>query len=268
MHLVATVQPVPALEQAVASLIETAGMTAAEARMRLAPEPPALLARLPPDRAAAMVAALGRVGAKALALDEDVPSDAERFQVRSFVFDEAGARFTARSGETLQLGWEAVRLVLRGVRAERMTTAHTESTRQFSLGRTVLTGGLVMTKKTTSTVHGHGESSEQFVLVHGEAGERVLLAEGTLEFSGLGPLLQPSRTANVGVIAGELKRHATRAFHDDRLVRLGRRALPFLVGGERTVRAGGSEVRRQDTRGAVDVLAEVLDRAVRAGLLG
>jgi len=268
VHLVATVQAVPALEAAVAALIEAAGMTAAEARMRLAPEPPALLARLPPDRAATLVAALRMAGAKAVAIDEDVPADEDRFQVRSFVFEESGASFTARSGETLSLGWEAVRLVLRGVRAERTTTAHTESSTRFSLGRTVLTGGLVMTKKTTSTVHGHQESSEQFVLVHGEAGERALLAEGSLEFTGLGPLMQPSRTANVGVVAAELKRRAPQAFHDDRLVRLGRRALPFLVGGERTVRAGGSEVRRQDTRGSVDVLAEVLDRAVRAGLLG
>ena len=268
MHLVATVQPISAPDAAVEALIESAGMTAAEARMRLAPEPPALLARLPPDRAAALVAALTKAGTRAVALDEDVPSDAERFQVRSFAFEDTGASFTARDGATLQLGWDAMRLVLRGVRAESTTTARTERTTRFSLGRTVLTGGLGMTKKTTSTVHGQQESSEQFVLVHGDAGERVLLAEATLEFSGLGSLMQPSRTANVGVIAAELKRRAPRAFHDDRLVRLGRRALPFLVGGERTVRAGGSEVRRTDTRGSVDVLAEILDRAVRAGLLG
>jgi len=268
MHLVATVQAVAELDAGVAALIETAGMTAAEARMRLAPEPPALLARLSPDHAAALAAALAKAGAKAVAIDEDVPSDADRFQVRTFAFEDSGASFTARDGETLRLDWEAVRLVLRGARAERTTTAHTESSTRFSLGRTVLTGGLVMTKKTTSTVHGQQESSEQFVLLHGEAGERVLLAEGTIEFSGLGALMQPSRTANVGIIAAELKRRAPRAFHDDRLVRLGRRALPFLVGGERTVRAGGSEVRRQDTRGSVDVLAEILDRAVRVGLLG
>ena len=268
MHLVATVQPVPELEAAAGALVEAAGMTAAEARMRLAPEPPAILARLPAERARAVVAALARAATKALAIDDDVPTDTDRFRVRSFALGESGARFTNRGGETLELQWDTVRLVLRGIRSERTTTAHTESRTQFSLGRTVLSGGLVLTKKTSSTVHGHEESAEQFILVHGEAGERVLLSERTLEFTGLGPLLQPARTANLGVLAQELKRHAPRAFHDDRLLRLGRRALPFVVGGDRTVRAGESEVRKQDTRGSVDVLAEVLDRAVREGLLG
>jgi|GEM_PF-321949 len=268
MQLVATVRPPPDLERAVSTLVTAGGMTAAEARMRLAPEPPALLARLPGDRAEALVAALGRAGLVTVAIDEDLPGRHSRFQARSFAFDDAGARFTARSGETLVLPWGAVRLVLRGLRSERTTMEHTETSRKLSVGRAVLTGGLVMTRKTTSTVHGSQEQSEQLVLVHGEAGERVVLAEGTLEFSGLGPLLQPARTANMGVLAEELKRRAPRAYHDDRLVRIGRRALPFLLGGEHAVQAGGAAVRRTDTRGSVDVLAEVLDRAVRVGLLG
>jgi hypothetical protein len=268
MQLVATVRQAANVDAAVAALVTAAGMTAAEARMRLAPEPPALLARVPADRAAALVEGLGRAGLVALAIEESVPAESDRFSARSFVFEDTGARFTARSGETLTLPWDTVRLVLRGVRAARTTTEHTETTRKFSVGRAVLTSGLVMTRKTTSTVHGLQESSEQLVLVHGDAGERVILGEATVEFSGLGPLLQPARTANMGVIAEELKRRAPRAFHDDRLVRLGRRALPFVLGGEHAVRSGDSEVRRSDTRGSIDVLAEVLDRAVRTGLLG
>ena len=267
MHLVATVSQATDLESAVAALVATAGMTAAEARMRLAPEPPAVLARLPADRAAGVVAALVRVGLPALAIDERVPSDADRFQARSFAFEPAGARLTARDGEALTLPWIEVRLVLRGVRTARTTSQRTETSRKFALGRAVLTGGLVVTKKTTATVGGSQEDSEQFLLMHGHAGQRVMLAENALEFSGLGALLQPARTANLGVLAQELRRRTPQAFHDDRLVRLGRRALPFVLGGEAVARAGGAEVRRTDTRGSVDVLAEVLDRAVEAGLL-
>lgn len=267
MHLVATVGQATDLESVVSTLVATAGMTAAEARMRLAPEPPAVLARLPADRAAGVVAALVQAGLPALAIDERVPSDADRFQARSFAFESAGARLTARDGEALTLPWDEVRLVLRGVRTARTTSQHTETTRSLALGRAVLTGGLVMTKKTTSTVRGSEEESEQFVLMHRHAGQRVMLAENALEFSGLGALLQPARTANIGALAQELRRRTPQAFHDDRLVRLGRRALPFVLGGEAVARSGSSEVRRADTRGSVDVLAEVLDRAVQAGLL-
>lgn len=252
MQLVATVRPAQDVDAAVSTLVTAAGMTAAEARMRLAPEPPALLARLPAGRAGPLTEALGRAGLVALAIDEDVPAEGDRLSARSFVLDDADAHFTARSGQTLTIGWAAVRLVLRGLRVARTTTEQTETTRRLSVGRAVLTGGLVMTRKTTSTRQAAREDSEQFVLVHGDGGERIILAEGTVEFSGLGPLLQPSRTANIGVIAQELRRRAPGAFHDDRLVRLGRRALPFVLGG----------------RSSVDVLAEVLDRAVRAGLLG
>jgi hypothetical protein len=102
------------------------------------------------------------------------------------------------------------------------------------------------------------EDTEQLVLLHTDA-LRLFLGEQALEFSGLGPLLQPARTANLGVLQQELVRRTPRAFHDDRLLRLGRRALPFVL--------GGSGERRSDTRSSVDVLAEVLDQAVRTGLL-
>jgi hypothetical protein len=258
MHLVASIRPASDLEAAVAALVASAAMTKAEARMRLAPEPPALLARLPPEDAARVVSELGRAGTPAVAVDEDVPSDSERFQVRSFAFEAGSGQFTSRSGESLAMPWDDVRLLLRGVRASRTTTEHTETRQKFSPGRAVLTGGLVFTKKTTSTVRNVHEDSEQFLLLHSDAGLRLFLGEQGLEFSGLGPLLQPVRTANLGVLVQELRQRTPRAFHDDRLLRLGRRALPFVLGGNE---------RRSSTRTSVDVLAEVLDRAVRTGLL-
>jgi len=257
MHLVASIKKASDLEAAVAALEASAAMTKAEARMRLAPEPPALLARLPPEVAAGVVTALGRAGLPALAVDEDVPSDSERLQVRGFAFEAGSGQFNSRTGEALAVPWDDVRLVLRGVRTSRTTTEHTETRQKLAPGRAVLTGGLVFTKKTTSTIRNVQEDSEQFLLVHTDA-VRLILAEQALEFSGLGPLLQPARTANLNVLQQELQRRTTRAFHDDRLLRLGRRALPFILGGNE---------RRSDTRGVVDVLAEVLDQAVRTGLL-
>lgn len=215
VHLVATVLQPKSVDAAVSALVTAAGMTPAEARMRLAPEPPALLARLPPDWAESLVQALAQSGLAALALEEAVPTDSDRFQARSFAFQPDGLHVTARSGATLTLAWDAIRLVLRGVRDSHTTSEHTETSRKLAPGRAVLTGGLVMTRKTTSTVRETEHASEQFVLVHAEGGERVVLAEQALEFSGLGPLLQPVRATNMGLIAQELKRRSPRACHDD-----------------------------------------------------
>jgi len=258
MHLVASIRPASDLEAAVAALVASAAMTKAEARMRLAPEPPALLARLPQEDATRVVTELGRAGLPALALDEDVSSDSQRFQVRSFSFEAGSGQFTSRTGETLAVPWDDVRLVLRGARTSRTTTEHTETRQKLAPGRAVLTGGLVFTKKTTSTVRNVHEDSDQFLLLHTDA-LRLILGEHLLEFSGLGPLLQPARTANLGVLMQELRRRTPQAFHDDRLLRLGRRALPSVL--------GGSGERRSDTRSSVDVLAALLDQAVRTGLL-
>jgi hypothetical protein len=208
MYLVASIRPASDLDAAVAALVASAAMTHAEARMRLAPEPPALLARLPAEDAVRVVAELGRAGLPALTLDEDVPSDSDRFQVRSFAFEAGSVQLTSRIGETLAVPWDDVRLILRGVRTSRTTTEHTETRQKFAPGRAVLTGGLVFTRKTTSTVRNVQEASEQFLLLHTDAGLRLFLGEEALEFSGLGPLLQPARTANLGVLAQELRRRA------------------------------------------------------------
>ena len=258
MHLVSSLRPASDLDAAVAALVASAAMTRAEARMRLAPEPPALLARVPEEDALRVVAELERAGLPSLAVDEDVPSDSERFQVRSFAFEPGSGQFISRTGEALVVPWDEVLLVLRGARTSRTTTEHTETQRKLAPGRAVLTGGLMFTRKTTTTVRDVHEDAEQFLLLHSGAGLRLMLAEQALEFSGLGALLQPARTANLGVLQQELRRRTPRAFHDDRLLRLGRRALPFILGGNE---------RRSDTRGSVDVLAEVLDQAVRTGLL-
>src|SRR5262249_52582409 len=110
MHLVASIRLASDLDAAITALEASAAMTRAEARMRLAPEPPALLVRLPVDDAIRVVAELERAGLPSLDLDEDVPSDSDRFQVRSFAFEQGSGQFISRIGETIAVPWDDVRL--------------------------------------------------------------------------------------------------------------------------------------------------------------
>ena len=256
MHLVASIRPASDLEAAVEALVASAAMTKAEARMRLAPEPPALLVRLPPEDAVRVVTELGRAGLPALALDEDVPSDSERFQVRSFAFEAGpdssppgpGRRSPCRGTTS---GWCCAacerpapppstprhgRSSRRAGGADRRPGVHQED----HLDRPERPGGLRAV---------HPPPHRCAAVDPRRAGARVLRPRS---------LLQPARTANLGVLTQELRRRAPRAFHDDRLLRLGRRTLPFVLGGNE---------QRSNTRGSVDVLAAVLDQAVRTGLL-
>ncbi|HUL61375.1 MAG TPA: hypothetical protein VLU43_19005 [Anaeromyxobacteraceae bacterium] len=84
MKLVATVRAPDQPEEAARAVAEAAGLALAEARMRLAPEPPALLALLEGEKADRVAALLRRGGLAAVAVDARVPSDRQRVVARTF----------------------------------------------------------------------------------------------------------------------------------------------------------------------------------------
>jgi hypothetical protein len=267
MRLVAIVRTPEPLEEAASVLAEAAGLALAEARMRLAPEPPALLTRLEPDRADALVLALRKAGLAALSVPAGVPGDKDRVVARSLSFNDAGVTFTARSGESAVMGWTEVAAIFRGLRSSRSEVERTEKSRSFSVGAALATSGLMMTRTSTRTVRSSEESTEQVIFIYPRAGRAALLAERELDFSCLGSGMSPSSTANMVELARRLREKATSAFYDERLLRLGRRPLPFLARGESRSQTATTTVTRADSGAALDVLAEVMHRALVEGLL-
>lgn len=267
MKLVAIVHPPPRPDEAARALADAAGVTLAEARMRLAPEPPALLARLAPDEADALVSALRKAGLAALAVEARCPTDKDRTVARSIAFDGAGITFTPRFGDPLAVEWTGVTAVLRGVRASRSEVERTEKSRSFSVGTAVMTGGLKVTRTSTKTVRSAAEATEQVILVYASGGRAATLAETQLDFSCLGAGMQPSATGNMVELARLLRERARGAFYDERLVRLGRRPLPFLAGGESRTQTATMSATHTDTSGTLDTLAEVLRQALAQALI-
>lgn len=267
MKLVAIVQPVARPDEAARAVADAAALTLAEARMRLAPEPPALLARLEPGRADLLVLALRKAGLAALAVDARCPTDEDRVVARGFALDGAGVTLTPRFGDPVTFAWAEVLAVLRGVRASRTETRRTEKTKRFSAGAAVLSGGLKLTRTSTTTERSSQEELEQVILVYARDGRTATLAERELDFSCLGAGMQPTSTGNMVELARRLRERATGAFHDDRLVRLGRRPLPFLAAAESRSSTGASATTRTDTSSSLDTLAEVMRRALAEGLL-
>jgi hypothetical protein len=261
VKLVALVSAAQDPDEAVRALTEAAGSTAAEARMRLAPEPPALLARLEDAAADELVAKLRKAGLAALAIDARVPSDSHRLQVRKFALEKDALKLETRAAETADLPWGDLALILRAQRIRRAETDKTETTKRLSIGSAVLTGGLKMTSTKTSVVRSAEEQSEQLLLIYARDGRVAELAETALDWSGLGAL-QPSRTANFLELTKRVREKAPQAAYDERLVRLGRRSLPFGgLKGEQRVTTGKSSTLHTDTAGTVDILAELLWQA-------
>ena len=135
MKLVAIVRAPRQPEEAAKALADASGLTLAEARMRLAPEPPALLARLEPDEAAALVVSLRKGGLAALAVDVPCPTGKDRTVAHSFSFSDAGITFMPRFGDSMQVLWADVLAILRGLRASRSDVERTEKEIEELLGR-------------------------------------------------------------------------------------------------------------------------------------
>jgi len=267
MHLVALLRRPEDPAAAARVLIDASGMTPAEAKMRLAPEPPALLARLPEDSAQAVVDALRAAELSALALDEVVPRDPERTVARTLAFGPGALTVTPRAGPRVEIPWEDVTVILRAASAVRTTTDVTTTSTKFSPAMAIATGGLKMKSKVEETTRTTQSDAEQAIYVYGAGGVAAVLRERAMDFSCLGKDVQPVRLANLATIVRMLRERAKQAAYDERLVRLGTRALPFVLAGETRMATGSVSTARMNTAPGVDVLAEVLRQAFERGLL-
>lgn len=265
--LVAIVQTPKYPESAATALGRATGLTLAEARIRLAPEPPAILASLAPQPAAALVAELRNEGVAALTVERSAASEGPRVVARTAVLGPTGGTFQARTGAALELPWAEVVTLLRGISAIRSETAVTEKSSKFSVSTALATQGLKMSQTFEKTTRSQQEETEQVILIYGRSGQHIVLRDRELDFSCLGAEKQTTRPANMTVLARVLKERAPSAFYDERLLRLGRRSLPMFLGGETRVQHGKVEKTQVDTSGGLELLGEILYRAVQEKLL-
>jgi hypothetical protein len=267
MKFVAVVRAPERLDEAAAAVSEATGLTLAESRMRISPEPPALVARLQAAEADVLLAALRTAGLAVVSIETEPPGDTERTVARRVAFSADTVAFMPRVGDPMEVAWADVQVILRGLREFRLETDRTEKRKTLSVGMTVVTGGLPATRISTKTVHSSEASFQQVILVYARDGRTAALIEGQLDFSCLGPGLHPSSTANMNELSRRLREQAKRAFYDERLLRLGRRPLPFVTEGETRSATKSLTVTRRHTTAALDVLAEVMREALARGLL-
>ncbi|NTX00839.1 MULTISPECIES: hypothetical protein [Myxococcus] len=271
MKVVALVEVPPDMQAAAMALASATGMAPAEARMRLAPEPPALLARLAPEAAEALVASLKRLGLAVLAVDEQGLGQG-RVVARRVTFNADTVTFTSRAGESLDVAWGEVVAVIRGASSVRTQSEHKEQPSKLDVakayGLAIATHGLMLPRTGAKTVRQESEETSQLIYVFAREGGSAVLSEHGMDYSCLGPAMQPSRIANMTMLMRMLCERAPDAFHDERLLRLGRRPLPFVVADSTQMATGDVSVRRVNTLQGMDVLAEVMRQAVVQGLLG
>lgn len=219
-------------EGAVAILVaEKLGTVAFEVRQKLSGGSPVVIATFAgEDQARALVASLAQEDLPAFMIDtEDVRKQLSPCYVHRFVLAEGALKVESRAGDSFEIAYNTIELLLVAIcKAGEIQTTGTETSRKFSLGKTLLAGGVPMTKqvKTEKIVMVEERDESLWLYTHDRA--LFIFDRSVMNYDGLGEAMQFTRDLNFNYLKNELKRLAPGARFDNRLLK--RAAMIRLIG--------------------------------------
>ena len=256
MYVVGIAQLAGELQNEVPLLAADLGMAPYDARMLLAPGiPEIVLLSAEKDRAMSLVSKLRERGHDALAFDtRGLVSNGQMVQPRQITISAEGLTSADRYAQ--HLNFADIFLLVRATHTTTTETSSETTKKSFSLGRAVMTGGLVMRKKTTQTDSAHSyDKIEVLYLYPSTASSPWLLAETGTRYLGLGDRLAPTERANFLKVVDLIRSRAEQARFDDRLV--GRKTPTHLL--QTTLQTMGDKDRltTSTNASAVDLLCHL-----------
>ncbi len=207
-----------------AAAAQVTGLDVSEIRMRLAGGlPRVLLTAADGERVSALAQALQKKGFGAFACDPvAVPTQDARIVARTAEFDDRTLIAIDEQGQRHTCESTTIGLLIRGTRISKTEKSVKTSTRQLSLGRAVLSGGLLFTKKVDHTTTHTTEQREDLFVLHRNDGEPdIVFTERGLDYRFLGKDVQPSSRANFDTLLARVRHLAPAARFDDRILRPG-----------------------------------------------
>lgn len=219
-------------EAAVAKTIaDTLGTVAFEARQKISGGGPAVIATFAVRQHAKELAdRLMRGGVPSLLIEpEIVRSRKPPFLVRRFVIEPQRLQLESLAGERCDVDYDTIDLLLVAICNSGPTqVAGTETKRKFSLGKTLLAGGVPMTKAVKSGKTFNFEERDETLWLYAEESATIIFNRTAMSYDGLGNAIQFTNTLNFSHLKNELRRLAPQARYDDRLLK--RSALVRLLG--------------------------------------
>jgi len=211
----------PELLQALADAL---GITPYEVRQRLIGDGPAVVACFAdPQQATTMAGKLPRSRTAVMTVDtETVRNDTNRFFVRRFEVKSGHLRIEAGDGQSIEINYEDVELFLTGTRILGQSETKTVTERKFSLGKTILSGGIPMTTTVKHQEEINTEERENILYLYAREQPPVVFSQSAMSYDGFGAAMKLSRELNFSYLKSELRRLCPAAGFDDRLLnRLG-----------------------------------------------
>lgn len=213
------------------SVAEKLGTVAFEVRQKIAGGSPVVIATFADkDHARALADRLAQDSLPAFVVDTDgVRKQRSATCVYRFMLGKEALKIESCDGELHEIGYAAIlQLLVATCKAGESQTTGTETSRKFSLGKTLLAGGVPMTKQVktekTMKVEERGETLWLYTQDRGP----FIFDRTAMTYDGLGEAMQFTRELNFSHLKNELRRLAKGARFDDRLLR--RAAMVRLIG--------------------------------------
>lgn len=213
------------------TIADMLGTVVFEARQKISGGGPAVLASFAdPQQAQALAANLSREGVPALLIDSAVVRSRNlTLYVHRFVPGPQTLLVESPDGTSSVIDYAAIDLLLVATGSSGQTqTTSTVTERKFSLGKTLLSGGIPMTKKVKQEVTVKVEERDETLWLYARGREPVIFGRSAMNYNGLGDAMQFTRDLNFAYLKNELRRRAPQAVYDDRLLK--RPALVRLLG--------------------------------------
>lgn len=196
------------------------GLIVFEARLKIAGGGPAVVGSFAdPQQAEILVSRLVAAEIPALLIDSvTLRQRIPPFTVRRFVLAASGILLQSLDGEERTIDYGAIEklIVATGTTQAKTTAKVTE--RKFSLGKTLLAGGIPMSKHVTREEIVANEERDEILRLYTAEAE-VIFNRGALNYDGLGAAMQLSRDLNFVHLRKELQRSAPQAIYDERLLK-------------------------------------------------
>jgi hypothetical protein len=168
-----------------------------------------------------LVDTLQRLGFGVLTCEPgEIAGDDQRVLVRKIELPAGALVATDGKGQAHRCTAADIALLQRGMRVSKSTEAIKTSERKFDVGRAVLSGGLLLTKKVDKTTVKTTETSEPFLLVQRRDAPDLILYERRIDYRPLGAEMQPASRGNLEVVWRKLCALAPERV-DDRVARPG-----------------------------------------------
>lgn len=220
MHVVAICCWKEETSELVQALANALGITVFEARPRMIGDGPAVVASFAdPQMAVALAGVLNQRGFATLVVDATaVRSRAGHFIVRRFEINAWSLRIETGDGQHAEIPCEEIDLLLPGTSIVGKSETKTVTERKLSIGKTLLSGGIPMTKKIEHQEEVTTEERRKVLYLY--AGQRlpVVFSQNGMSYDGLGAAMKLSRELNFAHLISELRRFCPGAVYDDRLL--------------------------------------------------